>query len=387
MAQKIRPAALLPRHEDRGTDDDSKSQSGAKAGTHKAARTRAGRTSKPTSLTELDFDRATAEATLPRVVIVGRPNVGKSALFNRLVGSDLAIVFDRPGVTRDCLYEPVVWNGRAFLLTDTGGLMADALAALTQDRLADVARVLGAPGLPALVERQAAAAVASASLVVLCVDAVAGLNPAERELADWLRRAHAGVPVVVAANKSERDRWGGGLAAEFWALGLGEPVPVSALSGSGTGDLLDRVVAALPEVEQETWPGAVERKGIDAATNFMRNNGRNGARGDDLAAETSDGVLDGGGTLEETTSIAMDCEATDVLGSSTLAARSVKTAAVLPTLEPADSEPGTTQQEPIAVAIVGRPNVGKSSLLNCIVGTVGPSGRVVEWLVHVGAHL
>jgi GTP-binding protein len=161
-----------------------------------------------------------------KVAVVGYPNVGKSSLVNRLAGSREAVVHERPGVTRDRKELPADWGGRTFTLIDTGGVdLAD------RDRLAESVR------------DQARAALADAAVVVLVVDARAGVRPGDEELADLLRRAD--VPVIVAANKCDAPG-DVALAAEFHRLGLGEPVAVSALHGLGTGDLLDRVVAALP---------------------------------------------------------------------------------------------------------------------------------------------
>jgi GTP-binding protein len=162
-----------------------------------------------------------------KVAVVGYPNVGKSALVNRLAGSREAVVHARPGVTRDRKELPADWGGCSFTLVDTGGVDA-----ADRDELAESVR------------EQARAALADAAVVVLVVDARAGLRPGDQELADLLRRGPASV--VVAANKCDGPH-DVALAAEFHRLGLGEPVAVSALHGLGTGDLLDRIVTALPE--------------------------------------------------------------------------------------------------------------------------------------------
>src|SRR5437763_12143273 len=158
-----------------------------------------------------------------KVAIVGYPNVGKSSLVNRLTESREAVVHERPGVTRDRKELHTEWNGRSLTLVDTGGVDLD-------DR-AELARA---------VQEQVQAALADADVAVLVVDARAGLRPGDHELADLLRRSP--VPVVVAANKVDTvaDL---PLAAEFHALGLADPVAVSAAQGLGTGDLLDRIVA------------------------------------------------------------------------------------------------------------------------------------------------
>ncbi|MHB1575648.1 MAG: ribosome biogenesis GTPase Der [Candidatus Dormibacteria bacterium] len=164
------------------------------------------------------------------VALVGRPNVGKSTLFNRLIGERRAIVSEQPGLTRDRIYGTVEWRGTAFTAIDTAGL----------DRVAKE----GPEGdLPANTQQQARVALDEANVICLVLDARAGMTAADLEVADILRRARQ--PVVVVANKSEarEDRL---LVHEFLALGMGDPVEISALSGAGTGDLLDRIVAALP---------------------------------------------------------------------------------------------------------------------------------------------
>ena len=167
-----------------------------------------------------------ATDALPTVVIVGRPNVGKSTLFNRIVGHQVAIVEDRPGVTRDRKEVEAEWLGTHFLLVDTGGWLP------------------GGSELDEKVSRQVEAAVKAADVVLFVVDASVGLTDDDESVANWLRRIHA--PVVVVANKADNDRrenemW------EFRGLGMGEPVPVSALHGRRAGDLLDVVVAQFPE--------------------------------------------------------------------------------------------------------------------------------------------
>jgi GTP-binding protein len=160
------------------------------------------------------------------VALVGRPNVGKSTLFNRLVGEQVAVVEDLPGTTRDRIYADTEWSGRGFTIVDTGGIE-------------------GAPGteLARLVRAQAQLAVEEADLLVLCVDAREGVTPDDEAVAALLRRS--GKPIVVAATKA--DNPARRLAAnELYALGFEEVVPVSALQGTGTGDLLDWIVARLP---------------------------------------------------------------------------------------------------------------------------------------------
>jgi GTP-binding protein len=163
----------------------------------------------------------------PKVAVVGYPNVGKSTLVNRLSGTRETVVHELAGVTRDRKEVEADWNGRGFTLVDTGGV---DLAG--EHELADEIR------------QQALAALADAELAVLVVDARAGLRPGDAELARELRGGP--VPAVVVANKVDEGTQQG-LAAEFYALGLGDPLPVSATQGLGTGDLLDLIVARLPE--------------------------------------------------------------------------------------------------------------------------------------------
>jgi GTPase len=163
----------------------------------------------------------------PKVAVVGFPNVGKSTLVNRLAGSREAVVHAQSGVTRDRKEVEADWNGRAFTLVDTGGV----------DRAE-------AGDLAEAVRRQARAALEEADLAVLVVDARAGLRPGDAELAGELRGG--AVPVLVAANKVD-DASQAGLAAEFYGLGLGDPIAVSATQGLGTGDLLDLIVDRLPD--------------------------------------------------------------------------------------------------------------------------------------------
>jgi GTP-binding protein len=163
----------------------------------------------------------------PKVAVVGYPNVGKSTLVNRLSDTRETVVHEQAGVTRDRKDVDADWNGRSFTLVDTGGV--------------DMA---GEHELAEEIRGQALAALDDAELVVLVVDARAGLRPGDAELARELRGGP--VPVLVVANKVDEGTQQG-LAAEFYGLGLGEPLPVSATQGLGTGDLLDLIVARLPE--------------------------------------------------------------------------------------------------------------------------------------------
>jgi GTP-binding protein len=164
---------------------------------------------------------------LPIVAIIGRPNVGKSALVNRLAGDREAIVFDQPGVTRDRTYRQAFWQDREFQVVDTGGLVFD-----------DDTEFLP------LIREQVMAALAEAKAAIFVVDGQLGPTPADQEIADWLRTQT--VPVLLAVNKCESPEQGLIQAAQFWELGLGEPYPISAIHGSGTGDLLDELITYLP---------------------------------------------------------------------------------------------------------------------------------------------
>lgn len=169
----------------------------------------------------------------PVVAIVGRSNVGKSTLFNRLVGQRKAIVEDTPGITRDRLYAPASWRGRDFTIVDTGGMALPAGAPMQEQ-----------------VRRQAERAVEEADVILFVVDARSGLLPDDRDVAEYLRTSRR--PVLIVANKVDNPQQGGGY--EFYELGLGEISPVSALHGLGVNDLLDQVVALLPQPEPEVTP-------------------------------------------------------------------------------------------------------------------------------------
>ncbi|HZI91968.1 MAG TPA: ribosome biogenesis GTPase Der [Thermoleophilaceae bacterium] len=168
---------------------------------------------------------------LPRVAVVGFPNAGKSTLVNRLSGTRETVVHEQSGVTRDRKEVEADWNGRSFVLVDTGGVDID------EDT--DLQRA---------VARQARAALGEAAVAVLVVDSAAGLRPGDSELAAELRASS--VPVVVAANKTDSGLQAAN-AAELYKLGLGDPVPVSAAHGLGTGDLLDRIAELLADVPEQ----------------------------------------------------------------------------------------------------------------------------------------
>jgi GTPase len=167
----------------------------------------------------------------PIVAIVGRQNVGKSTLLNRLAGRQIAITEDLPGTTRDRVVADVSWNGRDFIMVDTGGLEPDPET--------DMAKA---------VQSQVETAIAEANAIVFLADAQAGLTPFDHEVANMLRKSKK--PVIVAANKADNLRLDTH-ATEFYELGLGDPVPISAHHGRGTAELLDRLISVLPEVEPD----------------------------------------------------------------------------------------------------------------------------------------
>jgi GTPase len=254
------------------------------------------------------------------VAIVGRPNVGKSTLFNRILGQRTAIVEDRARTTRDRLYGDAEWNGRRFVVVDTGGLELDA----------------GDP-IEARVQEQARLAIDQADVVVLVVDAAAGLTPADQEAAELLRRAEA--PVIVAVNKADnekRELEG----AEFHALGWDDTYPISASHGRGTGDLLDAIVWALPpESDQE-----LARKAREAEADVWAEDVAAG-RLEPFVVGDPEADLDG-----------EDASTDDGLAADAEAAKWDAAIAAEADVAPA------------AIAFVGRPNVGKSSLLNALLG-------------------
>jgi GTP-binding protein len=171
----------------------------------------------------------------PIVAIVGRPNVGKSTLFNRLAGERLAITDEVPGTTRDRLYAEAEWGGVSFILVDTGGLEVQSSKPKAQKKLED--------DLVAQVQAQAQMAIAEADVILFLVDVKDGLTTSDEEVAQVLHRSAK--PVLLVVNKAD-NRALREAAVEFYALGLGELYPISALHGTGTGDLLDQVVGAFP---------------------------------------------------------------------------------------------------------------------------------------------
>ncbi|MBI4928729.1 MAG: ribosome biogenesis GTPase Der [Anaerolineae bacterium] len=186
----------------------------------------------------------------PIVALVGRPNVGKSTLFNRLAGEQLAIVDDTPGTTRDRIFASSEWNGRPFDIIDTGGIDPTAARA-GKDPLS-----IGSADFIKDIRTQAELAIQESDAVLFLVDAVSGLTPADREVASILRRSQKTVegkpwpPIFLVVNKADSKNLRG-MAADFYELGMGEPYAISGLHGTSTGDLLDDLVASFPPDEQE----------------------------------------------------------------------------------------------------------------------------------------
>ena len=214
----------------------------------------------------------------PVVAVVGRPNVGKSSLVNRIIGRREAVVEDVPGVTRDRVAYDAVWQGREFTLVDTGGWETSA------------------SGLAAMVARQAEYAAETADVILFVVDATVGITDADEAVTRVLRATRR--PVVLAANKVDGPM-GEADALELWNLGVGEPYPVSALHGRGTGDLLDAVLAAMPEEaprESEPGPGGPRRIALVGRPNVGKSSLLNKLAGeervvvDSVAGTTRDAV-------------------------------------------------------------------------------------------------
>ena len=184
-------------------------------------------------MTEIVEDALVDPLDKPVVAVVGRPNVGKSMLVNRIIGRREAVVQDKPGVTRDRVSYDAEWNGREFVVVDTGGWAPDAV------------------GMAAQIAEQAELAIAAADAVLFVVDATVGTQDVDEAVVDVLRRSRK--PVVLAANKVDDARQEAD-AAMMWNLGLGEPYPVSAMHGRGTGDLLDALLAVLPQAPRASEP-------------------------------------------------------------------------------------------------------------------------------------
>lgn len=227
-------------------------------------------------LSDSELDEFAESGPAPVVAIVGRPNVGKSTLVNRIIGRREAVVQDVPGVTRDRVSYDALWTGRRFVVQDTGGWEPDA------------------KGLQQLVAEQASVAMRTADAVILVVDATVGATAADEAAARILQRA--GKPIFLAANKVDSDRSESDAAA-LWSLGLGEPHAISAMHGRGVADLLDAVLAALPEVaEAGSQSGGPRRVALVGKPNVGKSSLLNKLAGDqrsvvhDAAGTTVDPV-------------------------------------------------------------------------------------------------
>ena len=213
----------------------------------------------------------------PVVAIVGRPNVGKSLLFNKLTGRRTAIVEDTPGVTRDRIYGDCEWNGRAFSLVDTGGIEPGTDSEMLQ-----------------FMRRQAEIAIETADVIVMVTDVTVGLTAADSAVASMLQRAKK--PVVLAVNKCDSVGPVNPDVYEFYALGLGDPIEVSAVQGHGTGDLLDACVAAFPPEEAEEADDDVIKVAIIGKPNVGKSSLLNRILGEeraivsDVAGTTRDAI-------------------------------------------------------------------------------------------------
>ncbi|MEO8207925.1 MAG: ribosome biogenesis GTPase Der [Chloroflexota bacterium] len=258
---------------------------------------------------------------LPVVAIVGRPNVGKSTLFNRIIGDRAAIVEDRARTTRDRMYGDSEWNGRRFIVVDTGGLETN-----TDDAI------------EAKVQVQARLAIAEADVIVFVVDAISGVTPADQEASELLRSSSA--PLFLAVNKADNEKRELD-AAEFWSLGWDNTFPIAANHGRGVADLLDEIILALPpESDAEL---ARKARGVEAE-----------AFADQVASGSLEPYIVGEG--------AEDPDADDDADAEALAGESKESARW-------DAElAASSDHAPPAIAFVGRPNVGKSSLLNSLLG-------------------
>ncbi len=199
----------------------------------------------------------------PIVAIVGRQNVGKSTLLNRLAGKRIAIVADMPGTTRDRVFADISWQDKGFTLVDTGGLEVQPSSAIS----------LG-------VKEQVEAAIAEADVIVVLVDIEDGVVPADLEIADMLRRSDK--PIVLAANKSDNPKREG-QAVEFYEMGLGEPLAISAYHGRGTAELLDRIAPLLPVPQEPEIDAEIMKLAIVGRPNVGKSTLLNSLLGEERA--------------------------------------------------------------------------------------------------------
>ncbi len=213
----------------------------------------------------------------PLVAIVGRPNVGKSMLFNKLVGQRLSIVEDTPGVTRDRLYASCEWCGRTFDIVDTGGIEPSTDSEILL-----------------FMREQAQIAIDAATVIILVTDIRTGVTAADKDVANMLLRSRK--PVVLAVNKADSTGITDPAVYEFYSLGLGDPIPVSAIHGHGTGDLLDECLKYFPEEEEEEEESDVIRVAVIGKPNVGKSSLVNHLLGEkrvivsDMAGTTRDAV-------------------------------------------------------------------------------------------------
>ena len=246
--------------------------------------------------TRRDWSKVPDEA-LPRVAVVGRPNVGKSALFNRLTGTKRAIVYDEPGVTRDRMYVRAYWGEHEFMMVDTGGL--ENLPANPEGG-PKTDTVGGVEILPGMIEAQAAEAVREASVLIFVVDGQVGLTAADMDIFAWLRRTHSKIPLHLAVNKCESTTKGEDQILEFWSLGDVTPLAVSAISGTGTGELLDNMCATLPPPPQVSEDENAEEEDIPVTVAIIgRPNVGKSSLLNGLAGEARSIVSDFSGTTRD----------------------------------------------------------------------------------------
>ena len=214
---------------------------------------------------------------IPLVAIVGRPNVGKSMLFNKLVGQRLSIVEDTPGVTRDRLYASCEWCGRTFDMVDTGGIEPSTDSEILL-----------------FMREQAQIAIDAATVIILVTDIRTGVTAADKDVANMLLRSRK--PVVLAVNKADSTGITDPAVYEFYSLGLGDPIPVSAIHGHGTGDLLDECIKYFPEEEEEEEESDVIRVAVIGKPNVGKSSLVNHLLGEkrvivsDVAGTTRDAV-------------------------------------------------------------------------------------------------
>jgi GTP-binding protein len=269
---------------------------------------------------------------LPVVALIGRPNVGKSTLFNRLTRTRAALVADRPGLTRDRHYGQAQIGDVRFIAIDTGGF-----------------EPVVKEGIVAAMARQTRLAIVEADVVIFVVDARDGLSPHDQSIVDELRRSQT--RVFLAVNKAEglpREQ----VVAEFWALGLGQPYAISSAHGDGVRELMDLALEgfAMPEpARSDAQEWADEAHAQEPEAPDVENLGL----GDD------DGDGDGDGTLAPTASASFDGEPPDAIEGLAQADAELAAQAL---------EQGAVSRRPVRIAIVGRPNVGKSTLVNTLLG-------------------